>query len=259
MDIPATYAIAAAASVAYMTLFFVVAQLKGDNGIVDVAWGVGFIVITIVTLAFHGDPGARALLLAGLVVAWGLRLAIHIAIRNHGRGEDFRYAKWRQDWGDSFVVRSFLRVFMLQGFFLVVVASPIIFVTADRQAIDLRWLDVIGVVVWLVGLLFEAIGDYQLMRFKRDPVNKGRVMDFGLWRYTRHPNYFGEATLWWGIFVVALSADHGYLSVIGPAILTFLLLRVSGVTMLEKKYSGDPAYAAYQRRTSSFIPLPPRN
>jgi steroid 5-alpha reductase family enzyme len=147
---------------------------------------------------------------------------------------------------------------VVQGVFLLIVAAPVIFVNGQPEGRPLRWLDFVGVAVWAFGMFWEAVSDYQLLRFKRDPANKGKVMDRGLWRYSRHPNYFGEATLWWGIFVVALSSDHGWISAIGPATLTFLLLRVSGVAMLERKKEDDPKYQAYKARTSAFVPWVPR-
>jgi steroid 5-alpha reductase family enzyme len=259
MDILIGYALAFGTVFVYMTVLFAVAQRLGDNSIVDIAWGLGFVLVAAATLAVLGDLGARQVLITSIVAAWGLRLALHIAVRNHGRGEDPRYAKWREEWGDSFAVRSFLQVFMLQGVLLVVVASPVIFVNAQDGGAGLRWLDFVGAAAWAFGLSWEAVSDYQLLRFKRDPANRGKVMDRGLWRFSRHPNYFGEVVLWWGIYLVAVSAEHGWLSAIGPATITFLLLRVSGVAMLERAKANDPKYAEYRRRTSVFVPWVPRS
>jgi len=177
--------------------------------------------------------------------------------RNRGRGEDYRYANWRRTWGRWFVPRSFLQIFMLQGFFLMIIAIPLILINRPGAG-GLRPLDFVGAAVWILGFLFEAVGDFQLRAFKADPANKGRIMDIGLWRYTRHPNYFGEAVMWWGIFLVALSAPGGWAAIVSPLVITGLLLRVSGVTLLEKKYAGNPAYADYVRRTSAFVPWFPK-
>lgn len=241
----------------YMTLVFVAALLKKDNSIVDAAWGLGYILIT--ALAFVQAPGIvpRRLLLSLFILLWGLRLMIHIATRNRGKGEDFRYAKWRREWGRWFLIRSYFQVYMLQGAFMIVIAWPV-YVLFTSQARGLGWLDALGAGLWLTGFYFESVGDAQLRRFKKDPANKGRIMTEGLWRYTRHPNYFGEAVMWWGLFLIALSAPRGWTAVVSPLLITVLLLRVSGVTMLEKKYRDHPEFEAYARRTSAFFPLPPR-
>ncbi len=254
-----SFVVAAAGAVfAYMTAVFLVALFKKNNSIVDVAWGPGFILVSLVTLLLEPGVYARQILVGGLVTAWGFRLAAHIYFRNRGRGEDFRYANWRKEWGRWFIPRTYLQVFLLQGIFMLMISSPILLVNRSMER-GLTLLDVLGAAVWLVGFLFEAVGDFQLMRFKRKPESKGKIMTSGLWRYTRHPNYFGEAALWWGIWLVALSVDGGWAGIISPLSIGFLLLRVSGVTMLEKKYAGNEEFAAYARRTSAFFPMPPKN
>ena len=195
----------------------------------------------------------RQLLLLLMVAAWGLRLAIHILVRNWGREEDFRYRAWREAWGRTFVVRSFLQIYMLQGTIILVVAVPVLLVMADPGGpLGLR--DAAGVLVWIVGFLFEAFGDFQLLRHVRDPALRGQVLQTGLWRFTRHPNYFGEATLWWGVLLVVLGAPRGWAGVVGPLTILFLLLKVSGIPMLEAKYRGNPAFEDYWARTSAFFP-----
>lgn len=253
------YFVAAAVAVfIYMTAVFLIAQLIKDNSIVDVAWGPGFILVALTTLLMRPGVEVRHILVIGLVTAWGLRLAAHIFIRNRGRGEDFRYAKWRRDWGRWFVPRSFLQIFMLQGLFMLIIASPIVLVNRSAEK-GLTILDGLGILLWLTGFFFEAVGDHQLKKFKQKPENRGKIMTSGLWKYTRHPNYFGEAALWWGIFLIALNVPGGWAAVISPLTIGFLLLRVSGVTMLEKKYAGNEEYAAYARRTSAFFPWFPKN
>ena len=249
--------IAALAVLSYMTVLFVVALFKKDNSIVDIGWGPGFILVAALTFFFWRGTTARQLLANGLVCVWALRLAVHIMARNRGRGEDYRYANWRRTWGRWFVPRSFLQIFMLQGFFLMIIAIPLILINRPGAG-GLRLLDFTGAAVWTLGFLFEAVGDFQLKAFKADPANKGRIMDRGLWRVTRHPNYFGEAVMWWGIFLVALSAPGGWAAIVSPLVITGLLLRVSGVTLLEKKYAGNPASADYVRGTNAFVPWFPR-
>jgi steroid 5-alpha reductase family enzyme len=253
-----SFLVAAAGAVfVYMTVVFLIAILAKDNSIVDVGWGPGFILVAVVTFFLRPGFEARHVLITVLVLIWGLRLATHIFLRNWGRGEDFRYAKWRKDWGRWFIPRSFFQVFMLQGIFMLLISSPTILVNRSRER-GLTMLDALGGLVWLTGFLFEAVGDYQLKRFKQKPESRGKIMAAGLWKYTRHPNYFGEAVLWWGIWLVALSVDSGWAAIISPLTISFLLLKVSGVAMLEKRYAGNEEFAAYARRTSSFFPWLPK-
>jgi len=242
----------------YMSVIFCVALVKKDNSIVDIAWGVGFICVALLTFFLKEGFTARHLIVSGLILIWGMRLALHIALRKKGKGEDYRYAKWREDWGRWFVLRSYFQIFMLQGIFLFVIALPIILVNFSMRE-TLTLVDILGVGVWCIGFFFEAVGDYQLRRFKKNPASKGKIMTTGLWIYTRHPNYFGEVVLWWGIFLIALSVDNGWLAVLSPLTITFLLLRISGVTMLEKKYKGNPEFDAYAQRTNVFFPWLPKD
>jgi len=244
---------------AYMTVWFVIALIKKDNSVADLAWGLGFVLVAAFTFLRRGSL-FLPLLVTSLVAVWGLRLSLHILFRNRKRGEDPRYAEWRKKWGRSFVWRSYLQVFLLQGFFLLVISSPVILVNSDRTyPYEHDWLGLAGLLVWCVGFFFEAVGDAQLARFKRDPGSKGKIMDRGLWRYTRHPNYFGESLMWWGIFLVALEIPYGWITVVSPVLITFLLVRVSGIPLLERRYAGNAEFRAYARRTSAFIPRPPKN
>jgi steroid 5-alpha reductase family enzyme len=244
---------------AYMTVWFVIALIKKDNSVADLAWGLGFVLVAAFTFLRRGSL-FLPLLVTSLVAVWGLRLSLHILFRNRKRGEDPRYAEWRRKWGRSFVWRSYLQVFILQGFFLLVISSPVVLVNSDRTyPYEHDWLDLAGLLVWCVGFFFEAVGDAQLARFKKDPGNKGKIMDRGLWRYTRHPNYFGESLMWWGIFLVALEIPYGWTTVVSPVLITFLLVRVSGIPLLERRYAGNTEFRAYARRTSAFVPRPPKN
>lgn len=251
------YLLCLAAIWAYEACWFLFAWAKGRNDFADVAWGLGFVVVTGVSLVAGNTYSARGVLVAGLVLLWGLRLALHIHARNSGRGEDARYRQWREAWGRWFLLRSFLQIYLLQGTLLVVVAAPIIFASAST---DTPWgiVDFLGLAVWLTGFLFEAVGDWQLLSFMRNPANKGKLMSSGLWRYSRHPNYFGEVTLWWGVWLIVCALPNGWMTLLGPLTITLLILKVSGIPMLERHYAGRADYEAYKRRTSVFLPLPPR-
>ncbi|MBW2451456.1 MAG: DUF1295 domain-containing protein, partial [Deltaproteobacteria bacterium] len=225
----------------FMSMVFVIAMTVKDNSIVDIAYGLSFVLVCLVLL-FNLDGGhPRQYLAAGLVSLWGVRLAVHIYLRKQGEGEDFRYRQWREEWGETFVWRSFLQVFMLQGAVIFVVLQPVLLVfNAPGEGLGL--LDGAGLLVWLFGFTFEALGDWQLLKFKKNPKNRGKIMQTGLWRYTRHPNYFGEATLWWGLFLIALTVPWGMVAIASPLLIDFLLLKVSGIPMLEAKYENNPEF-----------------
>jgi steroid 5-alpha reductase family enzyme len=239
----------------YMTFWFVVSLIKKRNDVADIAWGLGFILLAWLSFYLSGFA-VRSLVVDILVTIWGTRLAWHIFRRNHNRPEDYRYQAWRKEW-KNFYLRSYLQVFMLQGALLYLIALPVVFIN-HSSASGLGWIDYIGMAIWLIGFCFESIGDRQLKVFIRDPDNKGKILDRGLWRYTRHPNYFGEVTQWWGIFIIAQSLPDGWSTVIGPVMITVLILFVSGVPLLEKKSAGRADFEEYKRRTSIFIPLPPK-
>jgi steroid 5-alpha reductase family enzyme len=240
----------------YMTTWFLISMVKKRNDIADIAWGLGFVLLAWISFFLSQDYPFRGLVVNTLVSIWGLRLAWHIYKRNKGKQEDYRYLAWRKEWGKWFVIRSYLQVYILQGLFLFLIIQPILFINKNIEAIGL--LDIFGVLVWLIGFYFESVGDRQLKQFVSNPVNKGKIMDRGLWRYTRHPNYFGEVVLWWGVWILALSIPNGFLTIIGPITITILILFVSGIPMLEKKYAGRPDFEAYKKRTSVFFPLPPK-
>lgn len=239
----------------YMLCGFFLALWKRDNSIVDVFWGFGFVLIAWYGLLRMMTFEPAQLLISGLVTVWGLRLSLHILFRKIGKPEDFRYAAWRKEWGKWFLLRSFFQIFMLQGFLMLVIAAPIILTNLYYPRLEaIHWAFLLaGGAVWVFGFVFEAVGDAQLRRFLRTR-REGQLMTSGLWKYTRHPNYFGEATMWWGLFVISAN----WLAVISPLTLTCLLLFVSGVPMLERKYAGNPAWEAYKKRTSVFVPWFPR-
>ena len=251
------YAILFVLTMLYMLAWFVVSVVIKRNDVADIAWGIGFVLVAVVSLVLGDTESARSLLATGLVAVWGLRLSTHIYLRIRGKDEDPRYRKWRQEWGRWFYPRSFFQVFILQGLLLLLVVSPVVFVNTFAGG-PLGVAAVIGALIWLVGFGFEVVGDRQLRRFLADPANKGKVLQSGLWRYTRHPNYFGEVTQWWGLWCIALAVPYGWISVIGPAAITVLILYVSGIPMLEKKMAGNPAFEEYKQRVSTFIPMPPK-
>ena len=239
----------------FMCAMFIVAQIIKNNSIADVGWGVGFIVVTFYTFTVFGENLFQQRLISFLVTIWGLRLAFYIGIRNLGEPEDFRYAKWRSDWGNSFLIRSFLQIFMLQGAIMFINTLPIIIINSTSEISTAHtYLYPLGALVWFIGFIFEAVGDMQMYLFKTEHHPKGTINNKGLWKFTRHPNYFGEAVMWWGVFIIAIPSGLWYISLAAPVTITFLLLRVSGVTLLEKKYEGNDAYSLYKKNTSSFIP-----
>lgn len=242
----------------YMSIWFVLSVFKKRNDVADVAWGLGFILLAWISFFLGQVQGFRGLLVVLLVSIWGLRLAWHIHERNKGRKEDYRYAKWREEWGKWFYLRSYAQVYLLQGVLLFLIIFPVLLINKSIGA-SLNYLDFVGLTVWLVGFIFESVGDAQLARFIKDPNNKGKLIKSGLWRYTRHPNYFGEVLLWWGIWIISLSVENSVIGVIGPLTITFLILKVSGIPMLEKKMAENPEFAEYKKRTSMFFPLPPKN
>ena len=244
----------AAAIVAFSLLWLLSLALR-DASVVDVFWGPAFVLVGWTYFA-AAEPHTRiGLLVCVLVTVWGLRLAAHIGLRNAGKGEDFRYRQWREKSGRAFWWVSFLKVFMLQALVLWLVSSPPLVAQSGEPEGWKNLVLAVGLLTWVVGFGFEVVADWQLMRFKADSANRGRVLDRGLWSLSRHPNYFGEAVLWWGIGLVAWSVG-GALALLGPLFLTFTLLRVSGVALLDRELvDRRPGYDAYIRSTPAFFPF----
>ena len=243
-----------AAVLVLFTALWLVSLLLRNSSIVDMWWGPGILLIGLTYAITSNSEGDRDSLVLILLTLWAVRLAWHIGARNIGHGEDFRYARWRRERGASWWWFSYLKVFVLQAVIAWIVSMPLYF--AITSTTPVRWTawDAAGAALFATGFLFEAVGDEQLRRFKVDPGNKGRVLDTGLWRYTRHPNYFGEAVLWWGFGLFSV-AGGGYLGIIGPAIMNYLLLRVSGVALLEQTLKrSKPGYEAYIANTPAFFP-----
>ncbi len=249
------YAVPLLVTLGWMFCLWLLSLRLRDASIVDIAWGPGFVVIAWVAWLIGGG-GTRATLVAVLTTLWGLRLGAYLYWRNHGKGEDYRYAAMRRRHGERFAAVSLYSVFGLQAMLMWVVSAPVQAVQR-APASELGLFDALGVFLVLVGLAFETIGDYQLARFKADPGNAGAVMDQGLWGWTRHPNYFGDSTLWWGLACFAFAVGAWW-SAVGPIVMSLFLLRVSGVTLLERGLTKKkPGYADYIERTSTFFPWPP--
>ncbi len=250
--------IAAITIMCVMVATWLLSLVLKNASIVDIVWGLGFVITSwVLALTIDGDS-TRQILLAVMVGAWGLRLGGYLAKRNIGHGEDWRYKAMRKKKGPRFGLISLVTVFGLQGVLMWVVSLPVMFGNSDAIP-GVGPLAVIGVMVWAVGLSFEAVGDWQLAKFKKDPSNAGKVMQTGLWSLTRHPNYFGDALLWWGIGIVGAETGTGVIGFIGPVVMTVFLLRVSGVPMLERSLmKRREGYAEYAARTSAFIPRPPK-
>jgi len=248
-----------AAVIALFTTLWLVSLALRNSSIVDIWWGPAVLLVGITYFVSGDGESSRGRLMLALVTLWALRLAVHIGARNIGHGEDFRYAAWRAQNPDTWWLRSYFKVFLLQGVIAWIVALPLYYaITSDAPARFTIW-DQAGALIFAIGFFFEGIGDEQLRRFKADPGNKGRVMNTGLWRYTRHPNYFGEAVLWWGLGLIGAATPLGWIGLIGPAIITFLLIKVSGVAMLEKTLKDTkPGYAEYVARTPAFWPGLPK-
>jgi steroid 5-alpha reductase family enzyme len=239
-------------------LVFLVAQIKKDNSLFDVVWGLGMMSMAGLLFLFqeHSFGLSVQSLLLLVVSVWALRLALHIGLRKIGKGEDPRYAKWRKEWGSFVVIRSFFQIYLLQFFLQFIVVSPVLAALMLPER-PLWWLSWLGLTIWLFGFLFEVLADWQLSRFVKQK-KAGQIMTAGLWKYSRHPNYFGEVTSWWGIFLLVMSTQlwppFWLLLMIGPLTISFLILKVSGVPMLEKRYENNPEFERYKVHTNRFFP-----
>ncbi len=243
----------------YMTLVYLLAQVKSDYSVVDIFWGPGFALVGLLSLLLSPELTIRGLIVTILVVIWGFRLGYHVFKRNWGKPEDFRYKEMRENWEGRAYLISYVRIFLLQGLLMLVISYPLILIHfLPKEGIGL--LDYLGILVWLVGFGFEVIGDYQLSDFiKHRKSEEDRIMTEGLWQYTRHPNYFGEALLWWGIYLLTVSIPYGWAGIISPIAIGYLLLFVSGVPPLEKRYEDVEEYQKYAKRTNKFFPWFPRD
>lgn len=246
---------------AYMTVWFIISSLMKRSDLLDVAWGLGFVLVAHVSLLFSGNIHIKTLLVVFLVTLWGFRLAIHIYLRNKDKEEDYRYKKFRKEWGKFFLIRSYLQLFLSQGILMFLISFQVLIVSLYSKP-EFRLLNLIGVIIWLIGFLFETIGDYQLSIFiKKKDIGEtdAKIMQKGLWKYTRHPNYFGEVILWWGMFLISIGTKFWPWALISPLVITILILGISGIPLLEEKYEDNQDYQEYKKRTSAFFPLPKRS
>ncbi len=242
----------------FMSCIFLISLIRKDNSIVDIAWGVGFLIII-----WSINPGLESwspmqTLFNFCVHIWALRLAGYLFLRHKNQGEDWRYANWKKEWGKWYLLRSYFQVYMLQGFFMLIIASPLVLANSSYSPSESRsGFIYFGLLVFVFGYLFEVIGDYQKSKFKRDPSNKGKTMKTGLWSLTRHPNYFGEAVLWWGIWLMVVPLPYFYLTIVSPIVLTWLLRYVSGVPLTEERKKGNKEFEDYKKEVPAFIPKVP--
>jgi steroid 5-alpha reductase family enzyme len=250
---------AAVIIVIFVTLLWIWSVFIKNVSIIDIFWGLGFVIVNMFYACMPGDLTARKLLVLILVSIWGLRLAIYLAIRNTGKGEDFRYQEFRKNYGPKrYWWFSFFQTFLLQAVLIMIISLPLLGINTSSSSGALNGLDYLGILVWLIGFIFEAGGDYQLMRFKQNPKNKGKILDVGFWKFSRHPNYFGDSAVWWSYAIFSI-ASGCYWQIIGSIIMTLLILKVSGVSLLEKSLKDTkPLYRDYIKKTNSFLPWFPK-
>ena len=239
--------------VGFFILFFILAIIYKNNSIVDIAWGIGFILVAFYNIIESEKIEAYDIVFLFMISLWAFRLAFHIFKRNFRKPEDFRYRKWREEWGRLFIVRSFFQIFILQAVLQLVISLPIIFIFESKKEISPIFF-YIGGIIYLCGLVFETTADTQLTIFKKNPENKGKIITLGLWKYSRHPNYFGEFVIWVGIFIFSQGAKADMAGILSPILLYILLNYVSGVPMMEKKYAGRDDFEVYKKQTSVFFP-----
>ena len=242
-----------------MTLLWIVSIILKNVSIVDLFWGFGFVVTTIFYFISTDGNGLRKAILLILVALWGLRLSGYLTWRNSGKGEDFRYREFRKKYGEKrYWWVSFFQTFLLQGLLMWLISAPLLGAQYASPEKSPGFLDFAGILLWIIGFIFETGGDFQLAKFKSDPSNKGRVLDTGFWKYTRHPNYFGDSAVWWGYGLICLSAGS-YFPALGSVLMTALIIKVSGVVLLEKSLKDQkPQYREYIEKTSAFIPWLPK-
>ncbi|MFX1569238.1 MAG: DUF1295 domain-containing protein [Promethearchaeota archaeon] len=252
----------------YLIIAFIVGTIKKNNGLMDIFYGPGYSVIALTSLIHYfileNALNIRQIIVTVLVIIWSIRLASYVFIRNRGKPEDYRYKAMRERWKTNILLKSLIRVYIFQGIVIFIVAFPVWFVNISINPLVLNLLDFAGItlwlggIVWLIGFLFETIGDYSLYKFLSKPENKGEVMDRGVWKLSQHPNYFGEVTQWWGIYIIVLATPFGFITILGPIFITYMIIKVSGIKLLDKRFEADSKYAKYKQRTSVFFPWFPK-
>jgi steroid 5-alpha reductase family enzyme len=257
------FAVNALVLLLFFTLFFIIAQIKKNNGIADMAWGLGFVVVAVSSLIFSQNCNLLSATISILVLIWGFRLFFHISSRNWNGPEDYRYVQMRKKWQTNIVLKSYIHVFVLQGILLYFISFPIqlVYYAAINIPSPFQFIPFIfGVALWIFGFIFETAADAQLKKFRQDASNKGNIMSSGLWKYSRHPNYFGESMIWWAIWIISMANFTwlGLAGLISPVLITYLLVFVSGIPLLEKKYKDNVLFQAYAKKTNVFFPFPPK-
>ncbi len=246
---------------AYLIVTLTIALLREDNSIMDIAYGPAFVLIAWCLAFMWPGWSERQLIVLACVTIWGIRLSTRILLKNWGKPEDFRYRAWREEWKKRgmlyFFLRSIVQIYALQGLVILIVSLPVLVAFSTTQG-PMFWYSWLGLGLWTIGFFFELVGDYQLDGFIRNKENTGKIMTTGLWRYTRHPNYFGEATMWWGLFLIVLGLPLSELVLLSPLLITFLLTQVSGIPMLEARFAGRPDWEEYKARTNAFFPWIPK-
>jgi steroid 5-alpha reductase family enzyme len=242
----------------FVTLLSLLSIVVKRNDIADVAWGVGIMLVATTAYIMSSEYSLLPTILLFLVYLWGIRLAVRIFLRNIKKSEDYRYKKWREEWGSWFYIRSYVQVYLLQGLLMIVVGYSAIHASIYGTENSLSVFTVFGIIIWCIGYYFEVVGDWQLDRFIHQKPEEGAVLTTGLWKYTRHPNYFGEVTMWWGLWIAVSPLPLSFIALMSPLMITFLILKVSGIPMLEKRFEGNPNFETYKTQTSAFFPLPPK-
>jgi steroid 5-alpha reductase family enzyme len=248
---------------AYFLIWYVIAQVKNNNGLVDIAWGMGIVVSAISSRILGNQYTLTGLIVTGLTIIWGVRLSVYLFKRNFNKPEDFRYQNFKRKWGTNLRLKALVYVFLTQSVFSYIIGLPIILTnTLNNESFGIFSivLATFGTIIFFIGFVFEVLADHSLAKFKKDPNNKGKIMQKNVWKLSRHPNYFGEATIWWGITIVSLATLNPYnlIGLVSPIIITYLLLFVTGVPLLEQKYKDNLAYQAYAKRTPIFFPMCPK-
>ncbi len=238
--------------VLYASVWFGISLIAKRNDIADVAWGLGYALLCFyLFMTYPGHPVAWVCYI--LVTIWALRLSVYIFLRNREKTEDFRYKKWREEWGSTFYFRSYFQVYLLQAFFLMIIISPVM-LAASQSTTELTVWSYIGITVWVIGFIWQVVGDNQLAKFKKNKSSSEQILNTGLWKYSRHPNYFGEIVMWWGIYLIVWPLPDSYYFIIGPITITLLIRYVSGVPMLEERYKNNAAYQAYKKEVPVLFP-----
>jgi len=245
------YQLSAVTILLFIIIIFVIAQVKNDNSKIDIGWGAGFAIAASVMLLFCLNQKLFIVFL--LIFMWGARLSLYIFFRSRGKPEDFRYAEMRKNWGTKQKLNAFYRVFLLQAILMYIISLPVIsaFYQIQTEFIVINYL---GLIIFLLGFLFETIADAQMGKFKENPDNKGKIIQTGLWKSSRHPNYFGEMLVWWGLYFFTFQIETFWWTAVSPVLITFLLLKVSGVPMLERKFEKNPEWELYKKNTPAFFP-----